>query len=826
MTGRRHVGLVAALATLLAAMPLSTIFAQWTWFVQCIIAIALIEGAATLARTLRAPVWAQLAAMIGALLASLTLLFGDASAILGLIPTGGTFVHFGALLSQAGTGIREMGVPVSDHQGLLFLTVLGVGSVAIWVDVCAVALRRPALAGLPMLAIYSVPVAVHQDSVSVLPFVAGAAGFLWLLVIDNVDRVRRFGRRFTGDGRDIDVWEPSPLAAAGRRLAIVGVLVAVALPVMIPGMTTGLLDRFGSGGNGSGTGSGPGVGRVNLWALLAGTLNQDQEGDMLRVTTKDPKPYYLRFGVADEMAGDGFRNHSPGGRTAATNLPDPRRPDRAGLQYYQGFAKVDVINLNMPLLPVYSDPIKLRKLDSTWFYDQRLNVIFSNRSTTSGKSYEFDYLRADYDPALLRRAAPVPADSEVKRLNTPVPDIKEVRERVAALTAGKTTQYDKVLALFESFSVKNGFTYSTKVEPNTGGPAIVDFLTKKTGFCVQYAAALAWLVRQAGYPARVAFGFTNGSKRDGDKYTLTNRNLHAWTEVYFEGFGWVPFDATPSTFISGSVSSAWAPDINRAAELRPGVGPTPSAGVSTGPGATGTADPTDPRLRDETDPGGVASSPGPGSLRWVGNYVIVGMLLVLAVLIAPALNRVAVRRHRRIRAVRASTAARDTAVAGGARAPGEPHVVVPRDAVAAKARNHAHAAWDELIDTLIDLQLPVDLAETPRTTAERLVRDSELRDTAAGGVRLLGRAEERARYARVPLQTSELGSSLRAVRRALAERVSRRTRLLAVLLPPSVLRRWRLAVVGRTTDTVAAMGRGWAAIVSAVSPRRLLPSRR
>ena len=55
----------------------------------------------------------------------------------------------------------------------------------------------------------------------------GAVGFLWLLVTDNVDRVRRFGRRFTGDGRDVDVWEPSPLAAAGRRLAVVGVLVAV-----------------------------------------------------------------------------------------------------------------------------------------------------------------------------------------------------------------------------------------------------------------------------------------------------------------------------------------------------------------------------------------------------------------------------------------------------------------------------------------------------------------------------------------------------------------------------------------------------------------------
>ena len=56
-----------------------------------------------------------------------------------------------------------------------------------------------------------------------LPFGFAAAGYLWLLVTDSVDRVRRFGRRFTGEGRDVDLWEPSPLlvgrppARRGRR---------------------------------------------------------------------------------------------------------------------------------------------------------------------------------------------------------------------------------------------------------------------------------------------------------------------------------------------------------------------------------------------------------------------------------------------------------------------------------------------------------------------------------------------------------------------------------------------------------------------------------
>ena len=85
---------------------------------------------------------------------------------------------------------------------------------------------------------------VYPDSVSVVPFIFGAAAYLWLLISDNVDRVRRFGRRFTGEGRDVDVWETSPLSSAGRRLAIVGVLVAILLPLLIPQMSSSFVDQL------------------------------------------------------------------------------------------------------------------------------------------------------------------------------------------------------------------------------------------------------------------------------------------------------------------------------------------------------------------------------------------------------------------------------------------------------------------------------------------------------------------------------------------------------------------------------------------------------
>ncbi|HET8658602.1 MAG TPA: DUF3488 and transglutaminase-like domain-containing protein [Micromonosporaceae bacterium] len=827
MTSRRRLGLVAAAATLFAAFPLSTIFQRWTWFIQCIIVVGLVAGAAALARTLRAPVWAQAAAMGGALLAALTWIFpaADGGQILGVIPTDRTFEHFGALLNQAGADMREKGIPVEDSDGLLFLTALGVGGVAVLVDLFSVALRRPALAGLPMLAIYSVPVAVHIDSVPAIPFIVGAIGFLWLLVSDNVDRVRRFGRRFTGDGRDVDLWEPSPLAAAGRRLAAVGVIAAIALPVAVPGMTTGLLDRFGPAGNGSGTGTGPGGNQVNLWALLQGELNRDDEFVMLEVRTGDASPGYLRFGVADVLSADGFRNRAPGLRSSASSLPDPRRTAPQSVTWVEGQARIKVVSFDMQLLPVYSQPLTTN-LDSAWQYDSAMQVIYTNRTSTRKRQYDFTYVRPELTPEALRTAQPLAAEHPVQRDHTRLPGrVPQIEEKVAQLTRGLVNPYDKVRAIYNEFSYENGYEYSLETKQDTSGSAIIAFLTNKKGFCVQYAAALAWMVRAAGIPARVAFGFTRGSQREGDVSKLTNFNLHAWTEVYFDKFGWVPFDATPGTFIRGAVRPAYAPDVYSR-------DPEGSTNPSANPGATASAGAGSGEERDrplsEEDQQAGAGGTTPADPRWPG-YLVIGGALLLLLLVSPALRRLALRRRRRPTLARAARVAGADGGAGAPdepRVPDEPRIVVGDGAETARARRDAHAAWDELVDTMVDLRLPVDPSETPRTTAERIIRDTMLPQAASADARLLGLAEERARYAREPLGTDRLGSALRAVRRALVQRVSLRTRLRAMLLPPSVLQRWRAVAVTRSTQTITMLAQARDSVLRVFSPRRLLPSRR
>jgi hypothetical protein len=178
---------------------------------------------------------------------------------------------------------------------------------------------------------------------------------------------------------------------------------------------------------------------------------------------------------------------------------------------------------------------------------------------------------------------------------------------------------------------------------------------------------------------------------------------------------------------------------------------------------------------------------------------------------------VLLRRHRHAATARQATRVESTGPPGDTR-----DIVITTEAV--RARADAHAAWDELIDTMIDFRVPVDPTETPRLTAQRLAHDAYLEEQAATAAGLLGTAEERARYARRPLEGAELSTALRQVRRGMSRSATWRTRFVASFLPPSVLLRWRLGLSELSTRTVMLGGRVRDVLVR-FSPRRLLPSR-
>ena len=71
------------------------------------------------------------------------------------------------------------------------------------------------------------------------------------------------------------------------------------------------------------------------------------------------------------------------------------------------------------------------------------------------------------------------------------------------------------------------------------------FLTvSQRGYCVHYASALTALLQAKGVPARFVIGYALTVGEADTWVQVTDRNAHAWTEVYVDGWGWVPIEAT------------------------------------------------------------------------------------------------------------------------------------------------------------------------------------------------------------------------------------------------------------------------------------------
>jgi transglutaminase-like putative cysteine protease len=554
---------------------------------------------------------------------------------------------------------------------------------------------------------------------------------------------------------------------------VVAIALAILVPFAVPPMTSSILTTFGPPG-GTGPGGAPGENipsSVDMTALLADNLTLEETVEMVVVRTNDPQPYYLRLGTAERLDESGFHTDLPNAGQSV-DQPVTNRPNNAGSVAGTFTAQIEVVGLSFPLAPIYTRLETVSGLDGTWRYDADTEQLFSAERNINGSNYTVTYSRLAYTPDALRGSPPIPPGDLGARTLSQVPPNEYVTRLVSELTAGLDNQYDRVRAIYDYFHPENGFRYSLSTVEGDSGSPIVDFLENKRGFCVQYAAALAWLVRAAGYPARVAFGFTRGNGRNG-VYTLTNRNLHAWTEVYFPAFGWVPFDATPGAAVPGSARTPWAPDVENTTS-NPTV---PNAPPSAAP-------------RPNEDPTGEENLPGSGAVddglaiqAW-HVAVGVGVLALLALLLAPSLQRQALRRRRRSRA--------GPVIALNPPPPGQEDLVTDPAAMS-QAQRDAHNAWAELLDTMIDYGVLVNPAETPRATASRLVTAPEFSSSGHASTALLARAEERARYAPAPVRVTNLDEAVREARRAFAENATRLAQVSAALFPRSVLMRWRLA---------------------------------
>jgi transglutaminase-like putative cysteine protease len=783
VSARPRLTAVAATATLLATLSLASVFREGDWFWPVVFCIAAGAIGCALGRAVGLP--RPLVPVLGlaAVVLLVTWINARDVAVFGLLPGRAALRELNDLASSGFSGIRKYATPAPTDNGLVLLAAAGAGAVAVVVDTLAVGYRSAALAGVPLLVLYAVPITVVRGGVPWLLFVAAALGWLALMLAEGRERLsgwgRALGRRSARENDPLTHTPPEPLGVVGRRIGAAAVGLALVLPALLPWAGSSIFrSATGAGGTGGAGGAGP-VTRLNPVAELGGFLTERTETTELTYTSTDLNPDYLRVITLDRFDGTAWQ---PALQQASGDVRNAPVSDATVIAGVSVQTKISIRALNQDWLPVTYPGGSVDGLTGRWSYDGTTGDVFrTGGSNTHGQSYTV--LSRHLEPTADQLAAAVDAPIDIldrfTRLPTGIP--ASVLFLTDTVVAGKTTAYAKALALQQYFlNPANHFRYTTD-PPAATGNALVAFLANRAGFCQQYAGAFAVMARQAGLPTRIEIGFTPGSSPDNTgQRNVTNHNAHAWPEVYFNGVGWVRFEPTVSN-ATGAVQPAWA------------EGPGGGTGL-TGPGAGGSARGAGNRLSQDLskDQKPVASTPvaktapqtaAPTSFPWA---LLIAVLAVV-VLLLPGVARVA-RRRGRLRPL----------APGGAQDP-------------VRARARVVLAWDELADTARDLHDPWPAARTPRRTVDWLAA-SGIGPAAADAARRLAWSVERVRYAPAGVDLggrSDPAADARVVAAAMESAATPRQRWRARMVPVSVLAAVseRLADVLDWTDMLGARSR-------------------
>ena len=657
-------------------------------------------------------------------------------------------------------------VPPLLVPGVHPLLVLGGVVCLLAVDTLAGTLRRVPLAGLPLLMVYSLPVSMEGQGMGWVTFAITAGGFLLMLFLQEAESIDRWGRQLEGGRPETDDTVGVRSAAVRTSALSIGAgttALAVLLPVFIP---TADLDLFGQGPGAGGEGE---ITIVNPMADLRRDLVRGPDRVVITVQTDDPSPSYLRIGVLNRFSGNAWQSGDraiPSEQTASGPMPPLEGVDGDVRRVERDYTIAISEAFESMWLPT---PVPLAAIEAAgpWKYDLRTMDFLHGREDLSTAGLEYTATGLDLLLDAEDMAAAPNGAGEVDRMYTALPDdmpplVGELAEQV---TEGAPSDFEKAVLLQEWF--RDEFDYDLTAVSGNGNDELVEFLTPgpggRTGYCEQFAAAMAVMARDLGIPARVAVGFLRAEPVGADRYEFSTHDLHAWPEIYIPGSGWVRFEPTP-----GGRTGAAPSYTNR----QLGAGPD-QAGPSEAAASEDTSSaPADRPTRAEPSAaaGDAAADAG---FPWRRVALLAGLAAALGGLLV--LPRTA-RRRRRTRRLRDLT--------------------------------HPEPLWSELRDAVVDLGRPWPHGLSPRDTRARLVgwfgspgddterpaHGEEVNPEAVAALDRLVSAVEVGRYAPDPPPLSEeaadgLRDDLDRCEAALTAGATPRARRRAAWAPGSVLRR-------------------------------------
>lgn len=516
---------LAALGSLLALWPYTSVIEPGAWSLAVVTVVALIALSGVVTRQLlhyRSP-WARdLATLVVQMViavAVVTQVTAGRTALLGLFPTADTVAAFGSLAAAAWDEVANGAAPLPPSAGLAATMALGFALIALLLDQL-IGSRSVILPLLLVGVVGAVPMIVTLGAADVAWFVLYAVYALVLL-------------RYTTRGDLRSARRASASVAAG-----IGVAAIAATLVVVPGLPL----AAGLAGTGAGI-------TVDASLRLGDDLRQPNPVEVMTVATKGDAAPYLRLTTLSRFDGDVWQPDRGGLQSQADGFGEPDWG--ADVETTESTTSIRVIRMSSAWLPVPYPATDIQGVPRAWRVMPDNRTLVSRNADAAGADYTVSSVRVS--PTLEQiRATDAAARSDERDADVEVPDI--VGELAREVTADETTDYDRLIALQDWF--RSDFTYSldTPVEEDfdgTGAEAVARFLDVRSGYCVHFAGAFALMAESLGMETRIVVGYLPGaptSEKRGEEtiFSVTSDRLHSWPEVLFPGIGWVPFEPTAS----------------------------------------------------------------------------------------------------------------------------------------------------------------------------------------------------------------------------------------------------------------------------------------
>ena len=275
--------------------------------------------------------------------------------------------------------------------------------------------------------------------------------------------------------------------------------------------------------------------------------------DQVMMLVKATNPIYHRGIVFERYTGKGWTISSGVPGIVASRKRPPIALSIKDREAYAGGREtiasyyIEADQANVVFAPY--QPLQLYFPASAVWQD-RDSAITSSFTLDEGIVYSVVSTENPAAPEILKRLPPIRGRRELERYLA----LPNLPERVVSFAhqaaGGSDNPYAQLISIERALRKRCVYDTGAPFQRENQDSVDAFLFSSRSGNCDQFASAFVVLARLNGIPTRLVTGYTTGDYNPfTGYYEVKARHAHAWTEAYFQGFGWVAFDPTPGSQI-------------------------------------------------------------------------------------------------------------------------------------------------------------------------------------------------------------------------------------------------------------------------------------